>query len=403
MKSTSARHRDLRRLVALQPHRYEKSLLPAAACPERIRPGERDDLERGPPTCVGTKRLRSPCRSGRRFRFPPRDFGFPEPIALGLVLVFDVVLSPVGGVCGPRRVPLVVLPASGGDDDDERERSEAITKAECAKGSEQCIVMRMKVGIVVPYSWSFWGAVVEHAELQAAALGGWASTSGSSSATTRPGASPVSSTPARTSRRAAAGGHPDRPLGDRAGERVAAEHHPQPALGLADPAGAGAGALRPRPHPRADDSDARLATMALARCPIVATFHASGELSWLKLGKPVWGFLLDRIDHRIAVSEPARETAARYFPGDYELIPNGVLVPERPSARPRGANRLRRAAGAAQGPPGPAPRLARDAPRARARGCASSAPIRLPCGSSSRASACPTRASTCSASSRRTS
>ena len=29
---------------------------------------------------------------------------------------------------------------------------------------------RMKVGIVVPYSWSFWGAVVEHAELQAAAL-----------------------------------------------------------------------------------------------------------------------------------------------------------------------------------------------------------------------------------------
>ena len=28
----------------------------------------------------------------------------------------------------------------------------------------------MKVGIVVPYSWSFWGAVNEHAELQAAAL-----------------------------------------------------------------------------------------------------------------------------------------------------------------------------------------------------------------------------------------
>src|SRR5205823_643369 len=29
---------------------------------------------------------------------------------------------------------------------------------------------RMKVAIVVPYSWSFWGAVVEHAELQADAL-----------------------------------------------------------------------------------------------------------------------------------------------------------------------------------------------------------------------------------------
>ena len=28
----------------------------------------------------------------------------------------------------------------------------------------------MKIGIVVPFSWSFWGAVVEHAELQAQAL-----------------------------------------------------------------------------------------------------------------------------------------------------------------------------------------------------------------------------------------
>ena len=28
----------------------------------------------------------------------------------------------------------------------------------------------MKVGIVVPFSWSFWGAVTEHAELQAEAL-----------------------------------------------------------------------------------------------------------------------------------------------------------------------------------------------------------------------------------------
>ena len=30
----------------------------------------------------------------------------------------------------------------------------------------------MKIGIVVPYSWSFWGGVVEHAELQADALKG---------------------------------------------------------------------------------------------------------------------------------------------------------------------------------------------------------------------------------------
>jgi len=81
-----------------------------------------------------------------------------------------------------------------------------------------------------------------------------------------------------------------------------------------------------------------VATMALARCPLVATFHASGELSWLKLAKPVWGFLLDRLDHRIAVSEPARESASRYFPGDYELIPNGVLIPDEADPGGRGSS-----------------------------------------------------------------
>jgi len=70
------------------------------------------------------------------------------------------------------------------------------------------------------------------------------------------------------------------------------------------------------------------ATLAMGRCPIVATFHASGELGWLSLAKPVWGFLLDRIDHRIAVSDQARDSAARRFPGDYEIVPNGVLVPD---------------------------------------------------------------------------
>jgi phosphatidyl-myo-inositol alpha-mannosyltransferase len=60
----------------------------------------------------------------------------------------------------------------------------------------------------------------------------------------------------------------------------------------------------------------------------VATFHASGDLGWMRLAKPVWGFLVDRIDHRIAVSEQARDTAARWFPGEYDIVPNGVLIPE---------------------------------------------------------------------------
>jgi phosphatidylinositol alpha-mannosyltransferase len=70
------------------------------------------------------------------------------------------------------------------------------------------------------------------------------------------------------------------------------------------------------------------AAMAWARCPIVATFHASGGLGWLHVGRPVWGFLMDRIDRRIAVSDAARESASRWFPGQFEVIPNGVLIPE---------------------------------------------------------------------------
>jgi phosphatidylinositol alpha-mannosyltransferase len=75
-----------------------------------------------------------------------------------------------------------------------------------------------------------------------------------------------------------------------------------------------------------------VAVLAIARCPIVATFHASGELGWMRYGLHAWGFLMSRIDHRIAVSEQARDSAARWLPGAYEIVPNGVLVP--PDADP---------------------------------------------------------------------
>jgi phosphatidylinositol alpha-mannosyltransferase len=42
-----------------------------------------------------------------------------------------------------------------------------------------------------------------------------------------------------------------------------------------------------------------------------------------------WGFLMDRIDARIAVSPMAEQSAARFLPGEYRVIPNGVLMPER--------------------------------------------------------------------------
>jgi phosphatidylinositol alpha-mannosyltransferase len=49
---------------------------------------------------------------------------------------------------------------------------------------------------------------------------------------------------------------------------------------------------------------------------------------------PLWGFLLDRIDVSIAVSEQSRASANSYAPADYEVIPNGVLIP--PEADPAG-------------------------------------------------------------------
>jgi phosphatidylinositol alpha-mannosyltransferase len=71
-----------------------------------------------------------------------------------------------------------------------------------------------------------------------------------------------------------------------------------------------------------------VSALAVAKCALVATWHAAGALGWMRAGLPFWGFLLDRIDHRIAVSEQARESVRRWLPDrDFEVIPNGVLMP----------------------------------------------------------------------------
>lgn len=194
----------------------------------------------------------------------------------------------------------------------------------------------MKVGIVVPYSWSFWGAVVEHAELQAQALERLGhdvrvvmgnDPPGSFTRALHPrlgrhGHPPSNVIPVGRSVIVPANGSlPNIILSPRAFVRIrrTLERERFDVLHLHEP-------LTPIPC---------VATLALARCPVVATFHASGELGWTRIAMPVWGFLLDRVDRRIAVSEQARESAARYAPGDYEIVPNGVLVPERadPGAR----------------------------------------------------------------------
>jgi phosphatidylinositol alpha-mannosyltransferase len=77
-----------------------------------------------------------------------------------------------------------------------------------------------------------------------------------------------------------------------------------------------------------------VAALALWGGPSVGTFHANGELAWMRLGKPLWGFLAERIDRRIAVSEEARASAARWLPGEYTIVPNGVVLP--PQADPHG-------------------------------------------------------------------
>jgi phosphatidylinositol alpha-mannosyltransferase len=191
----------------------------------------------------------------------------------------------------------------------------------------------MKVGIVVPYSWSFWGAVVEHAELKAAALRDLGV-----DVRLLMGADPPGSFTRALHPRLGRHGSPPPEVIPLGRSVIVPANDSLPNI-----------VLSPRAVPRIKRALERerfdvlhvhepmtpaicVATLALARVPIVATFHAAGELGWLKLGKPVWGFLLDRIDHRIAVSEQARDSAARHFPGAYEIVPNGVLVP--PEADP---------------------------------------------------------------------
>ena len=187
----------------------------------------------------------------------------------------------------------------------------------------------MKIGIVVPFSWSFWGAVVEHAEAQAAALEELGhevrlimgnDPPGQFTRVLHPrvgrhGDPPPNVIPVGRSVIVPANGSlPNIVLSPRTFSRIrrALERERFDVLHLHEP-------MTPT---------ICLSALILARTPLVATFHASGELGWMKGAKPLWGDLIDRIDHRIAVSERARASQARWLPGKYEVIPNGVLVPE---------------------------------------------------------------------------
>jgi phosphatidylinositol alpha-mannosyltransferase len=70
-----------------------------------------------------------------------------------------------------------------------------------------------------------------------------------------------------------------------------------------------------------------LFTLQTAPCPLVGTFHTTGGRNFLQDAfHPMLSGLVRRLDARIAVSETARDTALIYYPGKYEIIPNGVDV-----------------------------------------------------------------------------
>jgi phosphatidylinositol alpha-mannosyltransferase len=187
----------------------------------------------------------------------------------------------------------------------------------------------MKVGIVVPFSWSYWGGVVEHAENQARALEKLGIEVKLLMGNDPPGLLTKALHP-RTGRH---GPLPDNiiPLGRSV---IVPANGSLPNIVLSPPS-----IFRMRRVLAREQFDVLhlhepmtpaicVAALALADCPVVATSHAAGELGWLKYGIHFWGFLMDRIDHRIAVSEQARLSAARWLPGEYDVIPNGVDVPD---------------------------------------------------------------------------
>jgi len=186
----------------------------------------------------------------------------------------------------------------------------------------------VKVGLVVPYSWSFWGAVVEHAELQAEALrklGCEVKTimgndpPGQFTRVLHPrhgrhGMPPPDVIPIGRSVIVPANGTlPNIILSPRSVVRTrqALERERFDLVHLHEP-------MTPTPC---------IATLASFRGPMVGTFHASGELGWMRIATRAWGFLADRLDRRIAVSDMARASAQRWLPGEYEIVPNGVLIP----------------------------------------------------------------------------
>src|ERR671925_1660486 len=141
----------------------------------------------------------------------------------------------------------------------------------------------MKVGIIVPYSWSFWGAVVEHAELQADAL----RRLGVDTRTIM-GNDPPGSFTRVLHPRLGRHGYPPADVIPVGRSVIVPANGSLPNI-----------VLSPRAVPAIQRALARerfdvlhvhepmtpaicIATLSPARTPMVATFHASGDLGWMR-------------------------------------------------------------------------------------------------------------------------
>jgi phosphatidylinositol alpha-mannosyltransferase len=201
-------------------------------------------------------------------------------------------------------------------------------------------VAAVKVGIVVPYSWSFWGGVLEHADQQARALAAIGVEARLIVGHDPPGRLTKLLHPKE--------GRHTRPPGYvlPVGRSVIVPANASlPNIVLSPPA-----MLRVKRAFERERFDVLhvhepLAPMlspfalAVADCPAVATCHAAGErLGWYPMGKVLWGVVESRIDYKIAVSEAARRSAEPHLGGPFEVIPNGVVLHPRFEAGNRGGN-----------------------------------------------------------------
>jgi phosphatidyl-myo-inositol alpha-mannosyltransferase len=195
----------------------------------------------------------------------------------------------------------------------------------------------VKVGIVVPFSWSYWGGVSEHADLQARAL-----LDLGHDVRVITGHDPPGRFTKLLHPRAGRHDHPPAYVMPVGRSVIAPANGSLPNIVLSPPA-----ILRMRrifEQQRFDVLHVHepftpiLSVYALvaAPAPIVTTSHASGErLHWYGMAMYTWGPMRHRIDYKIAVSEQARATAELYLGGPMEILPNGVLVPPNAEAHDR--------------------------------------------------------------------